>query len=111
FDVFFDIRLGSLDGPISLSDDLPLSSDDVAWTRLPTTTGAVEIPGVNVMLNGVDRAADFWPVVPFQEVKPGVAIHVVTDGHIVPGPASAALLVMGVAVLAGLRLRSASRLC
>jgi hypothetical protein len=92
FDVFFDIRLGALDGPIALSDHLVQTAQGVPWNHLPPP-GAVEIPGVNTLLNGSDRLADFFPVGTFTEDFPG-SPHVVTtatDGA-VPEPST---LLMG----------------
>lgn len=81
FDVYFDIRLGSELGPIAVSDSLRLVSDDVPWS--PTApSGALIIPGVN------DQTNPFWPTGAFQEIKPGVATHVVSS-TIVPLPPAA----------------------
>jgi len=98
FDVFFDIRKGSLAGPIVLSDELRLTNDGAPWDRVPPP-GAVLIQGVNYLLNGTDNGQDFWPVTPFQEVHPNGARHVVTTG-MVPEPSA---WVMGAtAVVVGL---------
>jgi hypothetical protein len=75
FDVFFDIRKGSLTGPIVYSDELTLSNDGAAWGRDPPP-GAVVIPGVNSLLNGRDNSEDFWPVTPFLESHPSGATYV-----------------------------------
>jgi hypothetical protein len=103
FDVFFDIRLGSLDGPIALSNNAPLTSVGAPWAHFPPS-GAVEIPGVNTLLNGLDRESDFFPVGTFTEQHPGPpsTIHVVstaTDGRQVPEPSAAAALVLALAAL------------
>lgn len=58
--VFLDVRLGALNGPILLSDVLTVTSSGVPWGHFPPA-GAVQIPGVNILLNGADRLADFWP--------------------------------------------------
>jgi hypothetical protein len=86
FDVFFDIRKGSLAGPIVLTDDLVLANQGAAWDRDPPP-GAVLIDGVNHFLNGQDNGTDFWPVTPFQEVHPNGAVHQVMTG-MVPEPSS-----------------------
>jgi hypothetical protein len=75
FDVFFDIRKGSLAGPIVYSDNLQLTSSNTPWGRVPPP-GAVTIPGVNINLNGTNNAADFWPG-PITELHPGGSIHAV----------------------------------
>src|SRR5437667_670991 len=50
--VFFDVRFGSLSGPITLSDALVLTSDDVPWAHQSPGANVLEIPGVNMLLNG-----------------------------------------------------------
>jgi hypothetical protein len=94
FDVFFDIRKGSLSGPIILSDELRLTNPEPgtlppSWDRDPPL-GAVMINGVNRFLNGTDNGTDFWPITPFQEVHPNGAVHAVTIG-MVPEPSSWAM--------------------
>ncbi|HSL83764.1 MAG TPA: hypothetical protein VLF66_13395 [Thermoanaerobaculia bacterium] len=62
-DVWFDVRKGSLDGPIVHSgvEPLPLRPPDpVAWDRTPPAR-AVAIDGVNVLLVGGTTEWDFWP--------------------------------------------------
>ncbi|WP_165224015.1 hypothetical protein [Aquisphaera insulae] len=94
FDVFFDIRKGSLDGPIVFSDELTLTNSGADWTRTPPP-GAILIDGINHFLNGTDNATDFWPVTPFVEQHPSGAKHEVTVAS-VPEPGS---LVMGTTAL------------
>ena len=84
-DVSFDLRIGSLTGPIVLSDVLPFTVDGVPWGRTPSHD-AFGIDGVNSFLNGLDRSADFWPD-PFSLVAPG-AVHSVSP---IPAPGAAAL--------------------
>ncbi|WP_165252205.1 hypothetical protein [Paludisphaera soli] len=98
FDVFFDIRIGALDGAIVLSDSLRLTSTDVPWDREPPP-GAVVIEGINRFLNGQDNGADFWPITPFDEVHPNGAVHRVLTAAI-PEPGS--WLMGATAVLMGL---------
>ncbi len=74
FGIFFDIRKGSLVGPIVLSDVLTLSNQGAEWGRDPPP-GAILIDGVNHFLNGTDNRTDFWPITPFQEAHPNGAIH------------------------------------
>ena len=85
FDVFFDIRVGSLNGPIILSNDLVLSSNGTDWNRNPGAN-AVVIDGVNHNLNGSDQQADFWPG-PITEQHPSGAVHSVVEAT-VPEPSS-----------------------
>lgn len=86
FDVFFDIRVGGLNGPIVLSDMLPLSSNGTNWDRSPDPN-AVIIDGINHNLNGIDQQADFWPNA-ITESHPSGAVHSVVEA-VVPEPASA----------------------
>ena len=59
-DVYFDIRFGSLSGPIESTGKLTLNASGNWSPNAPP--GALLIPGVNYDLNGVDTSADFWPV-------------------------------------------------
>jgi hypothetical protein len=99
--VFFDVRLGSLSGPIALSDNLLLTSDDVPWSHFPPPL-ALEIPGVNTFLNGSDRSTDFFPFGVFAEQEIGgavPAIHVVTTAtgaRAVSEPGTLLLSLLGV---------------
>ncbi len=57
FDVFFDITTedtGQSLGP----GQTQLSTEGASWGRIPAP-GSVQIPGVNVLLNGADRRSDF----------------------------------------------------
>jgi hypothetical protein len=103
FDVFFDIRLNDLSGPIVLSDVLSLTSNDVPWNRTPDPL-AVQILGVNRYLNGADAQEDFWPVTPFTEQHPQGAAHVVQTASI-PEPSSLLLVGVGSLISLGWRLR------
>jgi len=99
FDVFFDIRKGSLNGAIVFSntDALRLTSDGADWNRI-APPGAVVINGVNHFLNGLNNDMDFWPLVgvvpplkPLTERHPNGAVHIVTladSGTTTPEPAS-----------------------
>jgi len=91
FDVFFDIRKGSLNGPIALSSELTLTSAGNAWTHV-APTGAILIDGVNNNLNGTNNLNDFWPVGTIQEMHPGVGVHAV---RAVPEPCAIGLSLMG----------------
>jgi len=99
--VAYDIRLGSLTGPIALSNVAALTSTGVPWSHFPPPL-AVEIPGVNTFLNQTNRLADFFPVGPFSEQHPGppATIHQVTTGSI-PEPSSVLLTMAGIVSLLG----------
>ena len=92
FDVFFDLRLGSLDGPIAVSGDTMLSTHGVPWNQVPTPN-ELQIPEVNALLNGSDRNADFWPVGSFDAGDPLSRHRVITAS--IPEPASVVLLAAG----------------
>jgi len=71
FDVFFDIRIGALDGPIIFTDVLHLESFDVPWSRTPDPD-ALLIKGVNHLLSpDMDNSEDFFPTGVFSETKQG----------------------------------------
>ena len=74
FDVFFDVRLGSLNGPIVESTDLVLSNSGTAWSNM-APSGSLLINGVNNDLNGTDTSNDFWPGT-ITEAHPSGAQHV-----------------------------------
>lgn len=90
FDVFFDVRKGSLAGPIALSDHLMLTNSGATWQQIPPP-GSVIIDGVNHNLNGVDTTNDFWPG-PLLETHPTGAVHAVTTATINPIPEPTALV-------------------
>jgi hypothetical protein len=59
FSLFADVRLGGLDGPILDSRVITIpDSGSVPWTHNPT--GPIQIPGVNIELNGQSFENDFW---------------------------------------------------
>ncbi len=83
--VYFDVRIGGVGGPIIYSDVLPLEATDALWLHEPNM-GALLIPGVNEQLNGFSRHRDFHAA-PFVEAKPDTAAHVVAPARIdVPPP-------------------------
>lgn len=77
FDVFFDLRKGSLTGPIAQSGDVILQAGGVPWTRTPPP-GSLTINGVNHFLDGNDTNQDFWPLGVVTESGPN-AMHVVIN--------------------------------
>ena len=69
FDVFFDIRIGAVDGPIIISDELRLESSNVPWSRTPEPD-ALLIKGVNHLLSPeMDNSEDFFPTGIFNEIN------------------------------------------
>ena len=99
FDVFVDIRIGELHGPIIQSFELDLSANNVPWDRT-APPDAIVIPGVNFLLNGSDTSTDFWPIGPFEEQKPDFAVHVV-DAATVPEPVTMAATAIALTALGG----------
>lgn len=57
--VFFDIRIGAIDGTIVGSDSIVLSSTNTPWSRTPIP-GSVQLSDVNLNLNGSNSTEDFW---------------------------------------------------
>jgi hypothetical protein len=92
FDVFFDIRMGGLGGPIVFSGLEPIFSFDTPWSHYPPP-GALEITGVNRFLNGTTRENDFWPVGVIQECNGPNGCHLVITA--VPEPSLVLLFGIG----------------
>jgi hypothetical protein len=86
--IIFDIRKGSLNGPIVDSESTTLTTDSTPWGNLPPT-GAITIENVNRVLSGVsgDPTQDF-----FLNGSEGA----------VPEPSSLALFGLGAAATLGL---------
>lgn len=76
FDVFFDLRLGGLNGPIALSSVQTVTSLGSPWNHF-APPGAVLIPGVNHNLNGSSNENDFWPIGSYNRTFPTGAVQVV----------------------------------
>ncbi len=110
-DIYFDIRYGSLNGPIvaSLEDqirpvDLSGNPINVDWRH--QAGGEWTIPDVNYLLDGTDIYQDFFPGVPIAGC-PDCVYTFVEGGQIVvhdicPEPSSYVLFLCGAAAL-GLR--------
>jgi hypothetical protein len=100
----FDVRRGSLDGPVVFSGSKVLSSANTSWTHFPVP-GAVLIPGVNYLLDGTPFS-DFFPE-PFS-LSSDDGTRILMQTATVPEPVTSALLAVGVAWLAARRARRAS---
>jgi hypothetical protein len=98
FDVFFDIRIGDLSGPIIFSDNVPFTSTGVPWSHFPPDV-AVQILGVNVVLSGKDRDADFFPLGSFPVCSVNACEVVATA---VAAPEPVAILLFGIGALGAL---------
>lgn len=101
FPVFFDLRIGALNGPIIFSANLQLSlNPPMPWGRIPPP-GALMIDGVNRFLAGpLDPHHDFWPGVHPDGSSAGCMPHSEQDIAIhctivTPEPATLALLAVG----------------
>ena len=87
FEVYYDIHLGSLSGPIDTSGQLDMTTSG-NWTQDPPLN-ALLIPGVNYLLNGTDTANDGWIL----EDQAGTMT-------LVPEPSCLALVCLGMVCLA-----------
>jgi hypothetical protein len=114
FDVFFDIHLGSLNGPIAESSDLTVTTTGGLWDADPAP-GEVIVPGLvgdlnaDLHTNKVQTSdvyqMDFFPVGSFVQFVPGGAFTHVVTGATVPEPGSGLLVALGGLGLLALRLR------
>lgn len=101
FDVYFDIRVGALDGLIVDSGVLQMSSTGTEWGH-DAPAGAAIIDYVNFELNGTDGTNDFWPIGIIDEMHPSGAVHKVTFSSI---PETATIMPLACVCLLGLSLR------
>jgi hypothetical protein len=69
-DVFYDIRAGSLTGPIVASSDATITGSASPWSRT-APPGAILIDSINNLLDGADIQQDFWPGNPVTEAGGG----------------------------------------
>lgn len=97
FDVYFDLRIGSVTGTILFSGSKTFTSSDIEWERGPVDDLLVpEIDNVNRYLAGPgDRSEDFWVPSAFHDAGDG-------STHTVSTPEPATLCLFG---LGGLLLR------
>lgn len=96
---FFDIRVGSLTGPIVFSGMTTLIATGVPWSHFPPPN-AVLIPGVNFSLNGQNQLNDFFALGLVRSVHPDPfsgSMH--SFNTAVPEPGTIGLLTAGIAGL------------
>ncbi len=106
FELFFDIRLGALDGLILHSAHKEFQTSGVEWDRLPEP-GDVLIDGINHFLAGLnDSSGDFFPqpLTEFNPVNDTDTIHKVRTATI-PEPATSALFLAGLVGIGAIRRR------
>lgn len=101
FDVFFDLRIGALNGPIIFSGQDTINSSNVPWRHQPNL-GDLLIPGVNFRLGDGSGNQDFFPIGVFTE-QGALARHIVQTAN--PEPSSIVLAGIGATALCGFRLR------
>ena len=106
FDVFFDIRLGALNGPVAMSGQMLQTSTGTQWTHEPPP-GTVLINGVNTQLNSTDVSNDFHILGNVQQITPTGPLHSIRETR-VPEPDSLTLLWAG-GLTAGLVVRLVGR--
>jgi hypothetical protein len=111
FDVFFDIRKGSLGGPIVFSSDLVLTNSSSPWDATPTPgtvilTAPVGSQNANLHTGKAVGQMDFFPLGPFSETHPNGAVHAVqgANGNTsqIPEPGTSLLIGAGLLGLAAL---------
>ena len=115
--VYYDLRDGGLNGSIMGSGMVTLTSTGL-WSNY-APPGALTIPGVNYLLNGVDTSADFWPSGPGGPGTPFTESSTAGDQHevgatTVPDTASTLALLLiplGIFALAAARGKVACRAC
>ena len=115
--VYYDLRDGGLNGSIMGSGMVTLTSTG-PWSQ-DAPPGALTIPGVNYLLNGVDASADFWPSgpggpgTPFTESSTAGDQHEVGATSVPDTTSTLALLLipLGLFALAEARGKVARRAC
>jgi len=101
----FDVRKGSLGGPIVFSGSKVLTTANTPWTHFPPP-GAVLIPGVNVLLDGT-QFSDFFPESFSLTSEDGTQI--LMRPATVPEPTTMVLTGIGIAVSVARKRRARSR--
>jgi hypothetical protein len=97
FDLFVDVRFGSLAGPILGSSEISIpDSGSTPWTH--DATGPIQIPGVNIDLNGSTSGNDFWIEGSVSKQTPNGSIGAYNAGASVADSGETVLL-LGLALL------------
>ena len=94
----FDVRLGSLGGPVVFSDSKMLSSAGTPWSHFPPP-GALLVPGVNSFLSGTSEDNDFFFLETFS-LEAADGTQILTRTATIPEPATLGLCGIGLAGLA-----------
>jgi len=96
FDVFFDIHIDSLTGPVVDSGSLSLDNSGSSWSTT-APPGAELIGSVDYFLDGNDTNNDFWPgVAGVTELHPGGGgEHEVVPTGVPEGGSTISLLLLG----------------
>jgi hypothetical protein len=115
FDVFFDIRSGSLNGVIAQSGDLTLTNSGASWDANPAPS-AFLVPGLkgdvtaNLHTNKIQNAdihdMDFFPIGVVTQAFRGQGVLVVQTTQNTPEPGTMTLIAGGLLVLLRVRRRS-----
>ncbi len=103
FDVYFDLRIGALNGPILGSGLKQFTSGPGLWQR--TQPGGSMVPaitGVDYFLNGSNTQADFWVSAPVVHDAGAGTQHIIDP---VPEPGTALFGVACLGFVAGRRRR------
>lgn len=107
--VYYDVRIGSLNGPIVSSGSTPLQTPQVGAPSDPDPAfGFTDMsPGINRKLNGLDNKGDFWPKpispptgndFPLRSTDPG-STTLNLGAALVPEPSTLALAAVGCAAV------------
>lgn len=89
--LLFDLRFGSLAGPIVSSHEFSVAMVGASFGNVPT---GLSIDGVNHLRNGSNEEGDFWPTQSIILLGPG-ATHALAPAQ-VPEPSTFALAALGI---------------